>query len=246
MSINVVYSICVLLCCYWVLCSNLGILANKYNIKINYTRKVGHFSMFVFPGIVYFLFNVTVPTDRIIIASVASVTFFISLLEFFRNRFKYLYLSFASIDRPEDRPHTLIWLFSQTLVGFIILAIYSYIWKYLDIPSELMYITILTTTVGDGLAEPVGVRFGKHKYEVKGFMVKKMFYRSYEGSAMVFLVALVLSLAHFSSFNFYGLMIMVLIYPITMTIVEAKSPHTWDTPFLFMFGNLIITGAYLI
>jgi phytol kinase len=36
------------------------------------------------------------------------------------------------------------------------------------------------------------------------------------------------------------------VFPLALTLAEAKSPHTWDTPFLFMVGNAIVTGVYLL
>ena len=32
----------------------------------------------------------------------------------------------------------------------------------------------------------------------------------------------------------------LIIFPIVMTLAEAFAPHTWDTPFLFLFGFLTI------
>lgn len=125
MTTNIVLPVFVLVCSYWLLCSALGLLANSYDIKINYTRKIGHFSMFLFPGAIYLLFNISNPTDKIIIASLSSVLLFISLASIFRDKLKYLSLSFHAIDRPEDRPFTLVWIFSQTFVGFIVLALFS-------------------------------------------------------------------------------------------------------------------------
>ncbi|MEI2266234.1 hypothetical protein [Erwinia sp. CGal63] len=246
MNGNIFLPTAVLVCCYWLLCSGLGMLASNYNIKINYTRKIGHFSMFIFPGVVYLLFNISNSTDKIIIASLSSVCFFLSLLGFFREKLKYLSLSFRAIDRPEDRPYTLVWIFSQTFVGFIVLGAFSLLWNKLNIPQEFMYMTILTTTLGDGLAEPVGVRFGKHKYKVKGFLIEKTFYRSYEGSLVVFLAALILALCFINQFHGAGKMLMIFVFPLAMMLTEAKSPHTWDTPFLFFVGNIIITCACLL
>ncbi|HAY4298183.1 TPA: hypothetical protein JZ877_002681 [Escherichia coli] len=246
MSINIVFPVFVLVCSYWLLCSVLGQLAYIYDVKINYTRKIGHFSMFIFPGVIYLIFNVSNPTEKIIIASLSSVLFFVSLISFFRDKLRYLSLSFYAIDRPEDQPYTLVWIFSQTFAGFIVLALFSLLWNKWDIPQELMYMSILTTTLGDGLAEPVGVRFGKHKYAVKGFFIDKKFYRSYEGSMVVYSVALILALVFMQSFHGVGLAIIVILFPLAMTLTEARSPHTWDTPFLFFVGNLIITCAYLI
>ena len=246
MSLSIVFPVFVLVCSYWLLCSVLGQLAYIYDIRINYTRKIGHFSMFIFPGIIYLIFNISNPAEKIIIASLSSVLFFVSLNSFFRNKLRYLSLSFHAIDRPEDRPYTLVWIFSQTFIGFIILALFSILWSKIGIPLELMYMTILTTTLGDGLAEPVGIRFGKHKYAVKGFFIDKTFYRSYEGSMVVYSVALILALAFMQIFHGVGLAMIVILFPLAMTLTEAKSPHTWDTPFLFFAGNLVITCAYLI
>lgn len=36
------------------------------------------------------------------------------------------------------------------------------------------------------------------------------------------------------------------VFPLALTLAEAKSPHTWDTPFLLMVGNAIVTGVYLL
>ncbi|CDM91333.1 conserved membrane protein of unknown function [Xenorhabdus bovienii] len=246
MLIHIIFSIVILVCSYWLLCAILGTLAKQHNIKINYTRKIGHFSMFIFPGIVYAFFNIIETADKLVIASLSSIIFFISLSQMFRRRFKYLASSFHAIDRPEDRPYTLIWIFSQTIVGFLILAVFSVFWGILGIPYELMYMTILTTTIGDGLAEPIGVRFGKNKYAVKGFLIDKVFYRSYEGSFTVFITALILGLVFMYRFSPLGAALMILCFPLGMALTEAKSPHTWDTPFLFFVGNLIITVAYLL
>lgn len=246
MFIGIIIPITILACSYWLLCSLLGAVANQYNVKINYTRKIGHFSMFIFPGIIYILFDVTSSIDKLIIAAASSIIFFISLSENFRKKVNYLMLSFIAIDRPEDRPHTLIWIFSQTFVGFFVLTAFALLWNYLHIPYELMYITILTTTIGDGLAEPIGVRFGTHKYSVKGFLIDKLFYRSYEGSITLYVIAFSLTLIFSDNFNQLGKILMILLYPIIMTLTEARSPHTWDTPFLFFIGNLFVTVAYLL
>ena len=246
MFISIVFPVLILVCSYWLLCSCLGHLAHMYDIKINYTRKIGHFSMFIFPGVIYMIFNISSPTEKIIIASLSSVLFFVSLIGFFRDKLTYLSLSFRAIDRPEDRPYTLVWIFSQTFIGFFILALFSLLWSKWNIPQELMYMTILTTTLGDGLAEPVGVRFGKHTYPVKGFLIDKKFYRSFEGSMVVYAFALILALLFIQKFHGIGWAMMIILFPLAMTLTEAKSPHTWDTPFLFFVGNLIITCAYLI
>jgi len=36
------------------------------------------------------------------------------------------------------------------------------------------------------------------------------------------------------------------VFPLALTLTEAKSPRMWDTPFLFMVGNAIVIGVYLL
>ena len=50
----------------------------------------------------------------------------------------------------------------------------------------LIWIPFLSVGLGDGLAEPVGRIWGKHKYKVRAMCTSKRYTRSLEGSAVVF------------------------------------------------------------
>jgi phytol kinase len=126
--------------------------------------------------------------------------------------------------------------FSQTFVGFVVLALFSLLWNKWNIPQELMYMTILTTTLGDGLAEPVGVRFSKHKYAVKGFLSIRHFTAALEGNLVVYFFALILALFFIQNFHGVGWAMMVILFPLAMTLT-VKSPHTWDTHFCFLLAT---------
>ncbi len=84
-------------------------------------------------------------------------------------------LAFRAIDREEDRPHTLEWLISQAVAGLaaivgIMMFLSSSVRQDADDKGArlmLVMIPILINGVGDGLAEPVGIRFGKHKYKTR-------------------------------------------------------------------------------
>ena len=101
----------------------------------------------------------------------------------------------------------------------------------------LIYISVLVAGIGDGLAEPVGVRFGRHTYRTRALFTKRMYTRSLEGSACVlasgflavFLLRGQLDPAQFA--------IALGVIPLAMTLAEAWSPHTWDGPFLYLVGG---------
>ena len=67
------------------------------------------------------------------------------------------------------------------------------------------------------------------------------FVRSLEGSACVFLSAMLSVFAVYSEWgNTTRFVIALAIVPITMTAAEAFSPHTCDTPFIFLVATALI------
>jgi len=104
--------------------------------------------------------------------------------------------------------------------------------------SILIFITVLIAAIGDGLAEPVGVKFGKHQYLVRALFTDRKYTRSIEGSLCVlfsgFLAVGILN----EQLTSTELILALIIIPISMTLAEAFSPHTWDGPFLYLTGGV--------
>jgi len=83
----------------------------------------------------------------------------------------------------------------------------------------------------DAIAEPVGLRFGKHKYKVPSLKKVKVSERSLEGSFSVLVVSLALSLlffVYFYQFPFAKASIAAAILSIVIVFVEALSFHGAD------------------
>jgi len=102
--------------------------------------------------------------------------------------------------------------------------------------ESLVLIPILINVIGDGLAEPVGVRFGTHEYKTKALFTNKEYVRTLEGSACVLITGFIVVAMYFDYFTPIQFVLAMLIVPIVMTLTEAYSPHTWDTPFLMFTG----------
>ena len=150
---------------------------------------------------------------------------------------------FASFDRPEDRPHTLYWFVTQIIGGYAVLLPMSAIFDRRDI-SNLLFIPILIHGFGDGLAEPVGIRYGRHKYNVRAFLDRSRRYtRRYEGSACVWLAGIVSVRAFQTSFTTAQLLAALIVVPLLTTLAEAWSPHTWDTPYMFLAGTVSLLAV---
>lgn len=226
----------------WAIQYVTGGLVLYRNVKVNYTRKINHFALFFLP----MYFETLLPYE----STLASVTMTGSLtvlsLGIFvlpvRSRAPVISRMFLSLDRPEDRPNTLKWLSTQIAAAYLVIIPMSVLFSAAGI-SNLILIPILINGFGDGLAEPVGIRFGRLKYRAYALFSKKKYVRTVEGSACVFLTSIIVVLLFHSSFSATELTCALILMPIAMTLAEAFSPHTWDTPFLYFTG---LTVLYLI
>ena len=212
-----------------------GSLVYYKGVKVNYTRKINHFSLFFIPMFLDKFIPVKPSLELLIIGSILAVTGLIIYIKPVRIKSNFIQRMFLSFDRPEDRPNTLLWLSTQTAFGFLVLIPFIILF-YTSGYEYLIIIPILVNGIGDGLAEPVGVRFGKHKYQTYALFSKIKYERTLEGSACIFITSVVVILFFQSGFTSSEFIYVIIIFPIVMTLSEAFAPHTWDTPFLFLFG----------
>jgi len=216
-----------------------GILATRHDIRVNYTRKIVHFSAFFLPVLVTDRFPFD-PTPATTVVSGAILLALLGLLvKPIRRRSSFLTIVFRSFDRPEDRPHTLRWLTTQLAAGYVVIVAFGAVFNAMGM-LHLIYIPIVVSGIGDGLAEPVGVRFGRRKYEVPAWGTDRTYVRTLEGSACVFLTAVAVLLVFRGSFTTTQLVVALATIPALMTLTEARAPHTWDQPFLMLTGSLSI------
>ena len=212
-----------------------GSLVYYKGIKVNYTRKINHFALFFVPMFLDKFIPVKPSLELLIIGSILAVAGLIIYIKPVRIKSNFIQRMFLSFDRPEDRPNTLLWLSTQTAFGFLVLIPFIILF-YTSGYEYLIIIPILVNGIGDGLAEPIGVRFGKHKYQTYALFSKVKYERTLEGSACVFITSVVVILFFQSGFTSSEFIYVIIIFPIVMTLSEAFAPHTWDTPFLFLFG----------
>ncbi len=216
-----------------------GLLVIHKNVKVNYTRKINHFTLFFIPVYLNRGYAYDEAYGLFILGAALATLKFIFYIEPIRERVSFINVMFHSFDRPEDRPHTLLWIATQTAVGHIVLISMGVFFAQRGL-LHLILIPILIYGIGDGLAEPVGVRFGKHKYRVYALFSEKKYYRTLEGSACVFAVSLIIIATQFTHFTPLQFIVALAVIPLLMTLTEAFSPHTWDSPFMFLFGYLAL------
>ena len=218
----------------------LGRQVIKRGWKVGYTRKAQALALYFLP---YLAMQGPSPYSPITTATI-SLGVFVGLLLLLSNAVRgfvpAMATAFASIDRPEDRPFTLIWLISSVAVVWVIICLW--IWLAPETTAYL-FVALFISGVGDALAEPVGLYFGRHSYRTTALGTDRIYIRTYEGSATVFLSGIVaVLLLHGFQMNAQSLLALAL-FPIIGMIAEAKSPHTWDQPFII--GTCAMTAVGL-
>jgi dolichol kinase len=225
----------------------LGKLKQNYNIKTNYTRKINHIVVWFIPYLVDVIISVSETTLSNIWNVALAIIGLVIWTEPIRNFDKtgFIETTFLAIDRPEDRPNTLKWITYQAIGTGATVIPFSILFNQFNKPNYIL-IPLMILTFGDGLAEPIGIRFGKHKYKVKAIGSSKEYTRSVEGSACVFISAItILAILH-EDFNNYELIANIIFLPIIATLTEAFSPHTLDNPILFTICSSVISLTHII
>mmetsp|Transcript_2870 Transcript_2870/g.4167 ORF Transcript_2870/g.4167 Transcript_2870/m.4167 type:complete len:435 (+) Transcript_2870:165-1469(+) len=233
-----------------------GYIVEKHNVKVNYTRKVQHFCAYLIP-LVMRLF-VSAKSFQKTLAEAIIVEwwgYWWTMLSFFvfiypiRTRISFIDRCYSSLDRPEDRPNTIYWITSQIFLGYIIMSVYTTFmtWSGQLVARALIFIPVIITGIGDGIAEPVGRSVGGKifsqglKYQTAGLGSDKLYTRSFEGSFAVWITGVIAILGMYDMFfSWYHVVVALILVPGASTIAEAYSPHTWDTPFLLSTGAGIL------
>ena len=220
-----------------------GLLVIKANVKVNYTRKLIHFALFFIPLFLTPELDLGEVHPSLLIGStgvVLTLSLF-PLIKPIRSRVRFIQIIFQAMDRPEDRPYTLFWLSTQVVAGYLVLIPLIFLFGQYGM-SQLMLVPVFINGLGDGLAEPVGVRFGKHSYKTRSLFGKREYERTVEGSACVFLASILMVILFQDYFTTSQFVAALVLMPVLMTLAEAFSPHTWDSPFLFLVGGLTLLG----
>jgi len=222
-----------------------GLLVRHKNVKVNYTRKINHFMLFFLPIYLHSVFAFERTLESTILGMCLMAGSLIIYTKPVRTRVPVIATAFFSFDRPEDRPYTLLWLSTQVIAATVIMIPLIVYFSTIGM-VELIYIPLLINGLGDGLAEPVGIRFGKHPYKTWALFTRKRYIRTLEGSACVLLVSIVTIILFRDSFTQPQFFVALAAVPVVMTLAEALSPHTWDTPFLYTMSGLSLSGILMI
>jgi len=100
----------------------LGKWLVQKGVKVNYTRKIFHFVFFFFPLFTATLFPYEFSIKLTMLSGCVLLACLLLMYQPIRHRSNFLTTAFSSIDRPEDRPFTLIWVSTQLLAPYLVLT----------------------------------------------------------------------------------------------------------------------------
>ena len=210
----------------------LGTAVIRYGVKVNYTRKVLRILLLVIPLALLYFWPYTPSATTCLLKGCVLTGMFFGLSSSIRSRFWPSRICFAALDRPEDRPHTILLLTTQSAACFAVI-IFTAWWLDFYNAQRLLLIGLLVDGLGDALAEPVGIAFGRFRYRTRSLFSNVSQWRTLEGSACVFLSAVLAIFLVRDVFSPAELWLAFLMVPLLVTLAEAYSPHTWDGPFLY-------------
>ncbi|MDR6094836.1 hypothetical protein [Stenotrophomonas sp. SORGH_AS_0321] len=209
---------------------NLAWMMRRRGVRDGFTRKLNHFGLSILSAAMLFGLpdEIFVPTS---IATSLCVIIIYAWSSLSKNQ--YIAAVIASNVRDRDLPNGNFFVFlplvSGQLTTYTALAIVNPLYAK---------IAFCAMGLGDGLAEPIGMRFGKRQYTVKDVFWRVRNTKSIEGSSAVFAVSFAacgIGLILSSSVDVVTTLALSLGFALTMTGVEATAPRGMD--------NMLIVGT---
>ena len=208
-----------------------------WNWKVNYTRKGTHITTHVLVFLAFLLGLDEQMESSEMVAETLWTMYYIYMshlvfVHYIRDRVVLFRFIFSSVNRPEDEPYSNLWMSAQTTIMIGINAAITSYCKSIDKPL-LALVPVLITGFSDGLAEPIGIRWGTTQYQTRACCTSQTYTRSFVGSFWVWLSSLVfVSISIMEYDSVWKRVFAVVIIPSFETMIEAFSPHTLDGPFL--------------
>ncbi len=200
----------------WTLLSVAGHLKLRRGWRTGYTRKVFHFGVF---GTVAVL-EASLGTPHVcLFAGMGLVVVGIAVLRGAGDA------RFEALAREKDAPHRTLYVVVPTLATVLGGLVTNVLF------GPLAVVGYLVAGMGDAIGEPVGTRFGRHRYRVPSLRAVPST-RSLEGSFAVLLVSALACALAFALSPALALssraVWLVPVVALVSAVVEGASPHGWD------------------
>jgi phytol kinase len=200
---------------YVLLVTILVCYLKKYRqVRTPYTRKIFHFLIFTTAGIFQFRFGLP-----LVVLFASIVSGFVLLAVLIGEGFVF----YEALARETDRPYRSLFILvplATTAMGGVLINLFF---------PQFAFIGYLVGGWGDAVGEPVGTRWGRHRYGVPSLMGVPA-QRSLEGSAAVALVSTLVAFSglYLLHYPVSTALVTALLCGLGSTAVEAVSNHGLD------------------
>jgi phytol kinase len=235
---DLIFKLCLPLISIAVFAAGLsGWMKVKKKIRTPYTRKTFHFLIFSTAGLLQFYYGLKAVT---FFGGMVFILVVIAVLLGERLWF------FKALARESDAPHE-----KKFIILPLLATAFGGVLSNIFFPSTA-YIGYFVGGWGDAVGEPVGTKWGKHRYTVPTlFGVRAT--RSIEGSTAVMLVSMIIAagcMMQLTEVSFLGCILIGFICGIAACLVEAISSHGLDNLTIQLTASAVLhfflSNPYLI
>lgn len=225
-----------------------GALKENQLLHESDSRKINHVAVFVGGALTFCWLPETMA--RVNLYTVATLILLLVFITCYQQKSKPFSYIYAANSRVSDAPNTMFFFWFSWVVSVAALAIIDLLFTNMAVTR----MAILIVGVADGVAEPIGRRFGQHRYPVfsfgasfgSGATARAATARSIEGSLAVWIATFVIMLGfstHSGSTVHRGLAAAFTASLVTM--VEAISPRGCDN-FTLLLTAAGLTNLFLL
>lgn len=200
------------------------------------TRKFNHFGVSLISIILFSFVPLENTTSTAIFTSIGILLIYIISA---KSNNSYISSIINSNIRDRDLPHGKFFVFLPLITGQFALYL-----SLLTLNPILVKIAFCSMGFGDGLAEPIGTKYGKNKYVVKDYLWNKENTKSIQGSLAVFFVSIIacfIFLEIYFTFSFLKILLISIFYSSFITAIEAISPRGLDNFLIIFSGSFFLT-----
>jgi dolichol kinase len=212
-------------------------LRRKLGWQDGYSRKLNHIGLMLLSGPLLAVLPDSQLLPAVVVATTAMVLIY-AVAAYSERPLVYGIVS-GSL-RQRDAPRSRLFFFMPLITCNVALAIAAF-----SFPLVLVKIAFFTVAVADGLAEPVGLRFGQgNGYQIKDPLWGTLNRKSLAGSTAVLLLGFAVALGMLALTRGFSMPVLCIsvIYAIVATFIEAISPRGLDNMLIVLIGPLVLSG----
>jgi phytol kinase len=216
-------SFILIILCLWTLA---GYLKVNRGLSIGYTRKLNHTFTLLLAAVWFLPLPLDVARTNFRIAG--TILMFLLLIVCYAHTHPLLQLMFSGYARDKDKPHQAFHVWFSFGIGLLALLLVDALFN----DRLILATAALLLGVGDALGEPIGMRFGKHRYRVGAVLCAQGSIRTLEGTSAVVLGSFLTAIVCLQLFSVGTSSLWIVssagILALVVAGIEAVTPHGLD------------------